>query len=866
LRLNLASLIFLLCLFNTPAWAVGYSDNGDGSVTNPSTGLTWMRCSMGQTWTGSTCNGVASTYTWDQANALTGTVNFAGKSDWRLPNIRELISIVDRSRYAPAIDRTVFLNTTSSELWSATARAYSSTDAWYVGVDTGYSTVGTKGFTFQAHLVRGGQSSALLNLARPTSDYVDHGDGTVTHTPTGLMWKQCPEGPSACLGLPNNYYTWAEANASASNSFAGYSDWRLPTEEELLTLVDYTGPALNLTIFPGTPRDWIYWSATAAADPMRPPSSWGVNFASGAGQTYWSGITLIDPIDKLHVRLVRSGQSPRVSPSAPTAVNVTAGNALAIVSFFAPTSDGGSAITKYTVTATPGGLTAMGTTSPITITGLTNGTAYTFTVTATNATGTSLSSAASNSVTPAAVTPTNGVVDIRSYIPAANAKNGYQNYLRVINIGSTATPVNVQLIDGTTGLVGTAGQMTASLPAGAAVTFTAQQVEAALGQALALNDRPRIRVTASGQIEVQSFMANPEGVVTQISDALTAGTGYAVRNYVPSTAAGAYTSYVRIINIGSAASPIQIGFIDDTTGVAGRTVQFLTLPAGAAVTLSSQQLESWLGFSLNASSRPRVSITSASTLLEVQSFVSNPRGTVTQIGSAQSGTSVAVRTFFPAATASLGYTGYIRVINPGTTATPINVSILDEGNGQAIASGQLVANLPGGAATTFSAQQVEAALGISLQASARPRLLVTTSTSVDVQAFVSNPWGTVTQLLGAQSGSTVDVRTYVPAVNANGGYTSYIRIINTGTTATPVSVAVIDGPTGVVGAAGQLTPSLPAGAAVTFTALQVETAIGKLLPANDRPRIRVTASASTLDVQSFMFKPGAIITETMDFQ
>jgi hypothetical protein len=214
----------------------------------------------------------------------------------------------------------------------------------------------------------------------------------------------------------------------------------------------------------------------------------------------------------------------------------------------------------------------------------------------------------------------------------------------------------------------------------------------------------------------------------------------------------------------------------------------------------------------------------------------------------------------------LGYTGYIRVINPGTTATPINVSILDEGNGQAIASGQLVANLPGGAATTFSAQQVEAALGISLQASARPRLLVTTSTSVDVQAFVSNPWGTVTQLLGAQSGSTVDVRTYVPAVNANGGYTSYIRIINTGTTATPVSVAVIDGPTGVVGAAGQLTPSLPAGAAVTFTALQVETAIGKLLPANDRPRIRVTASASTLDVQSFMFKPGAIITETMDFQ
>ncbi len=86
-------------------------------------------------------------------------------------------------------------------------------------------------------------------------------------------------------------------------------------------------------------------------------------------------------------------------PGAPTIGTATAGNAQASVSFSAPASNGGAAITGYTVTSSPGSFTGTGATSPIIVSGLTNGTAYTFTVTATNSAGTGAASAASNSVT-----------------------------------------------------------------------------------------------------------------------------------------------------------------------------------------------------------------------------------------------------------------------------------------------------------------------------------------------------------------------------------------------------------------------------------------------------------------------------------
>jgi hypothetical protein len=97
--------------------------------------------------------------------------------------------------------------------------------------------------------------------------------------------------------------------------------------------------------------------------------------------------------------LITASYNPFKVPNAPTIGTATAGNTTASVSFTAPTNVGGSAITSYVVVASTG-QTATNGASPITVTGLTNGVAVTFQVTAINIYGSSALSVPSNSVTP----------------------------------------------------------------------------------------------------------------------------------------------------------------------------------------------------------------------------------------------------------------------------------------------------------------------------------------------------------------------------------------------------------------------------------------------------------------------------------
>lgn len=158
--------------------------------------------------------------------------------------------------------------------------------------------------------------------------------------------------------------------------------------------------------------------------------------------------------------------TPATAPSAPTIGAATAGNGTASVTFTAPASNGGSAILSYTATSTPSGITATGTTSPLLLTGLTNATAYTFTVLATNALGAGALSAASNSVTPQAVAPNapsigtatagNQFADVTFTPPNNNGGSGILDYTVTASPGGqfvtgTTSPLRVLgLINGTT--------------------------------------------------------------------------------------------------------------------------------------------------------------------------------------------------------------------------------------------------------------------------------------------------------------------------------------------------------------------------------------------------------------------------------
>ena len=96
-----------------------------GLVTDKETGITWMRCALGQKWDGTTCAGTAKTYDWQNAMDEVKKINssnYGGHSDWRLPYIPELASIVERQCFDPRVNLTAFPATPSITFWSGMER------------------------------------------------------------------------------------------------------------------------------------------------------------------------------------------------------------------------------------------------------------------------------------------------------------------------------------------------------------------------------------------------------------------------------------------------------------------------------------------------------------------------------------------------------------------------------------------------------------------------------------------------------------------------------------------------------------------------------------------------------------------------
>lgn len=99
-----------------------YVVNTDGTVTDVVNGFMWTYCSVGETFNDLTCSGTPENFnTWQAALVAANNFgSFAGYDDWRLPNIKELSNLVERSCYNPAINLAAFPSTVSAVYWSNT--------------------------------------------------------------------------------------------------------------------------------------------------------------------------------------------------------------------------------------------------------------------------------------------------------------------------------------------------------------------------------------------------------------------------------------------------------------------------------------------------------------------------------------------------------------------------------------------------------------------------------------------------------------------------------------------------------------------------------------------------------------------------
>jgi hypothetical protein len=130
--------------------------NGDMTVTDTITKLTWKRCSEGQS--GGACElGTATTHTLPAALQLATTSTFTGKNDWRLPTIKELATILEYQCTMPAINTAVFPATPATNFWSSSRYAGYSDGGWNINFNDGVHDSCSKNFSLYVRLVRGGQ-------------------------------------------------------------------------------------------------------------------------------------------------------------------------------------------------------------------------------------------------------------------------------------------------------------------------------------------------------------------------------------------------------------------------------------------------------------------------------------------------------------------------------------------------------------------------------------------------------------------------------------------------------------------------------------------------------------------------------------
>jgi len=271
-----------------------YRDNGDGTISDLNTGLMWQKKPVAGL--------IDRKLTYPEAQAQVKQCALGGHTDWRLPTVKELYSLIDFNGNCRAQPPVPYLATKFFEFRFGDeakgerlidAQYWSSTE--YVGQTMrGKATVFGVNFAdgrikgYPRDIGRQGRPTThFVRLVRGNPDYgknrfVDNKDGTVSDLATGLMWAKADSGK----GL-----NWEEALAYCVNlKLAGHDDWRLPNAKELQSIVDYTrapdaqdqarrGPAIDPVFTMTSDESWFWTSTTHLEGPGRGQGSAGVYIA-----------------------------------------------------------------------------------------------------------------------------------------------------------------------------------------------------------------------------------------------------------------------------------------------------------------------------------------------------------------------------------------------------------------------------------------------------------------------------------------------------------------------------------------------------------------------------------------------------------
>jgi hypothetical protein len=297
-----------------------YTDNGDGTVTDNVTGLMWQQ-SPDTDGDGDIDADDKLTYAEAVAGAI--TIALGGNSDWRLPTIKELYSLIDFSGVDPSgyeDDDTAglipFIDTDYFDFaYGDTGTGERIIDAQYASANKYVSTTMNGDETlFGVNFADGrikGYGLSLFGLDKTffviyvrgntgygRNGFIDNGAGAITDEATGLMWSRDDSGSNL---------DWEEALAwvkeKNAENYLGCSDWRLPNAKELQSIVDYTrspditssaaiDPVFNTTAITneaGQVDYPCYWSGTTHANWTEAPGSHAAYVAFGRAMGYMGG-------------------------------------------------------------------------------------------------------------------------------------------------------------------------------------------------------------------------------------------------------------------------------------------------------------------------------------------------------------------------------------------------------------------------------------------------------------------------------------------------------------------------------------------------------------------------------------------------